>query len=199
MKERSRVEQFEGIRRDRREGLSIRQLAVKYRVHRRTVRAALVDAVPPPRKAAEREAVAFGPYEPVVRSWLIADLDAPRKQRHTARRVWQRLLEEHDAQVAESTIRPHVARLKVEVGLAARRGSSLRLNRRRPRQRSLRAVRGVDRGGGAAAVDVRAAVVALWPRRAHRRTPTRRRIVLAGPSRRSERRVGQPGIGDHDL
>ncbi len=118
MKERSRVEQFEGIRRDRREGLSIRQLAVKYRVHRRTVRAALVDAVPPPRKAPEREAVAFGPYEPVVRAWLIADLDAPRKQRHTARRVWQRLLEEYDAQVAESTIRPHVARLKVEVGLA---------------------------------------------------------------------------------
>jgi transposase len=118
MKERSRVEQFEGIRRDRRQGLSIRQLAAKHQVHRRTVRAALADAVPPPRKTAQREAVAFGPYEGVVRSWLVADLDAPRKQRHTARRVWQRLLDEHDAQVAESTIRPHVARLKVEVGLA---------------------------------------------------------------------------------
>ncbi len=119
MKERSRVEQFEGIRRDRRDaGLSIRQLAAKHQVHRRTVRAALADAVPPPRKTPEREAVAFGPYEGVVRSWLVADLDAPRKQRHTARRVWQRLLDEHDAHVAESTIRPHVARLKVEVGLA---------------------------------------------------------------------------------
>ena len=63
MKERSRVEQFEGIRRDRRDaGLSIRQLAAKHQVHRRTVRAALADAVPPPRKTPEREAVAFGPY-----------------------------------------------------------------------------------------------------------------------------------------
>ena len=125
MKERSRVEQFEGIRRDRRQGLSIRQLAAKHQVHRRTVRAALADAVPPPRKVPEREAVAFGPFEGVVRSWLVADLDAPRKQRHTARRVWQRLLDEHDAHVAESTIRPHVARPKVEVPDSFRiRGSS---------------------------------------------------------------------------
>jgi len=41
MKEMSRVEQFERIRRDARdEGLSIRALSDKYRVHRRTVRQA---------------------------------------------------------------------------------------------------------------------------------------------------------------
>ncbi|MDN5804360.1 MAG: IS21 family transposase [Microlunatus sp.] len=119
MKERSRVEQFEGIRRDRRdEQLSIRELARRHGVHRRSVRAALADATPPPRKSPEREPAAFGPYEQVVRAWLVADLDAPRKQRHTARRVWQRLLDEHDASLVESTVRPHVARLKVEVGLA---------------------------------------------------------------------------------
>jgi transcriptional regulator with XRE-family HTH domain len=39
---RSRVELFEQIRRDRRiEGLSIRELAERHRVHRRTVRQAL--------------------------------------------------------------------------------------------------------------------------------------------------------------
>ena len=112
------MEQFEGIRRDAREGVSIRELARRYGVHRRTVRAALRDAVPPPRKSPEREAAAFGPYEGLVREWLTADLDAPRKQRHTARRVWQRLVEERGAGLAESTVRPHVARLKVEVGLA---------------------------------------------------------------------------------
>lgn len=48
MKERSRVEQFEGIRRERRDdGASIRELAESRKVHRRTVRAALADAVPP--------------------------------------------------------------------------------------------------------------------------------------------------------
>jgi hypothetical protein len=48
---RSRVELFEQIRRDRRvEGLSIRELAERHRVHRRTVRQALASALPPPRK-----------------------------------------------------------------------------------------------------------------------------------------------------
>jgi len=48
---RCRAELFEAIRRDhRREGLSIRELAARHEVHRRTVRQALEDAVPPPRK-----------------------------------------------------------------------------------------------------------------------------------------------------
>lgn len=49
MKEMSRVEQFESIRRDRRdEDMSIRALSIKHKVHRRTVRQALDDAIPPP-------------------------------------------------------------------------------------------------------------------------------------------------------
>ena len=118
MKERSRVEQFEGIRRGfRDEGLSVRALAKRHGVHRRVVRAALADAVPPPRKVPERAAPVLGPYVEVVRGWLTKDLDAPRKQRHTARRVWQRLCEEEGAVVAESSVRALVAALKVEVGL----------------------------------------------------------------------------------
>lgn len=111
------MEQFEDIRRDHRAGLSVRELARKHRVHRRAVRAAIADAVPPPRKVAVRQSPASGQWEPVVREWLTADLDAPRKQRHTARRVWHRLLEEHHAQISESTVRGLVARLKREVGL----------------------------------------------------------------------------------
>ncbi len=37
------------------------------------------------------------------------------KQRHTARRVWQRLIEEEGAQVGESTVRNLVARLRIEI------------------------------------------------------------------------------------
>ena len=44
---RSRVEVFELIRRDGRDGLSIRELADRHHVHRRTVRQALASAVPP--------------------------------------------------------------------------------------------------------------------------------------------------------
>jgi lambda repressor-like predicted transcriptional regulator len=51
----SRVELYERIRKDNREeGLSIRALAAKHRVHRRTVREALASAVPPGRKSPER-------------------------------------------------------------------------------------------------------------------------------------------------
>jgi transposase len=110
------VEQFERIRRDARdEGLSIRALAARHRVHRRTVREALADAVPPPRKTPQRVAPVLGPHEATIRRWLTEDLDAPRKQRHTARRVWQRLVEEEGAVVAESSVRNLVARLRVEI------------------------------------------------------------------------------------
>ena len=40
-----------------------------------------------------------------VRRWLTEDLEAPRKQRHTARRVWQRLVARRGREVAESTVR----------------------------------------------------------------------------------------------
>jgi len=50
----SRVELFEQIRRDHdREGLSIRALAARHAVHRRTVRQALSSALPPERKRPE--------------------------------------------------------------------------------------------------------------------------------------------------
>lgn len=110
------MEQFERIRRDARdEGMSIRALASKHNVHRRAVRQALADATPPVRKAPERGAPVLGAHEATIRRWLTEDLDAPKKQRHTARRIWQRLMEEEGAVVAESSVRNVVARLRVEV------------------------------------------------------------------------------------
>ena len=117
MKERSRVELFERIRGDSRdEGLSIRALARRHGVHRRDVRDALRDASPPERKVPVRVSPVLGRYEETVRGWLVADVQAPVKQRHTARRVWQRLLDEEGAEVAESSVRALVARLRAEIG-----------------------------------------------------------------------------------
>ena len=116
---RSRVELFEKIRRDRRrEGLSIRELADRHGTHRRTVRQALEDAVPPPRKSyPARPRPAIDEWVSVIDAWLIAEKDAPRKQRHTARRIWQRLVAEHGATCAEVTVSRYVARRRVELGL----------------------------------------------------------------------------------
>jgi transposase len=111
----SRVELYERIRKDSREGLSVRALAARYRVHRRTVREALVSATPSARKTPERESPALGPWSALIRSWLEADRKVPKKQRHTARRVWQRLVDEHGASVAESTVRAFVAEVNFEL------------------------------------------------------------------------------------
>jgi transposase len=113
------VELFEQIRRARRlEGLSIRELADRHGVHRRTVRQALESAVPPPRKCYERRPrPALDAWVTVIDGWLLADRDAPRKQRHTARRIWQRLVAERGAMLAEVTVSRYVARRRVELGL----------------------------------------------------------------------------------
>lgn len=111
------MELFEVIRRDKREeDLSVRALARRHRVHRRTVRQALASALPPPRALPARASPVMGPWIATIRAWLMADRDAPRKQRHTARRVWQRLVEEHGARVAEPTVRHVVRKLRAELG-----------------------------------------------------------------------------------
>jgi transposase len=111
------VELFEAIRRDqRREELSIRQLADRHRVHRRTVRQALESAVPPARKQRVFVAPVLDPLKPVIDAMLREDLDAPRKQRHTARRVLARLVDEHEVdEISYSTVRDYIAKRRPQI------------------------------------------------------------------------------------
>ena len=76
-------------------------------------------SVPPvKRRPGSRPAPKLGEYRELIDEWLIGDLVAPRKQRHTARRIWQRLVDEHGVQVAEVTVRQHVRKRRRELGLA---------------------------------------------------------------------------------
>lgn len=76
----SKVEVFEEIRLAHRdERLSVRALAVRFGVHRRDVRAALLSPIPPPRKRPVRAAPVSGEWRAWIREILIADGAASRK------------------------------------------------------------------------------------------------------------------------
>ena len=111
------MEQFEAIRRDHAQGISVRELARRHNVHRRTVRHAVRSAAPPARKMTGREAPVLGESRPWIDECLLGDREAPRKQRHTSRRIWQRLRDERGVDAAESSVRRLVAQRKRVLGL----------------------------------------------------------------------------------
>lgn len=117
------MELFAQIRRDARvEGLSIRALARRYRCGRSTVRLALAHAAPPPRKTPQRSSPRLEPFKKAIDEMLMSDLEAPRKQRHTARRIRERLIDEHGAsELSYSTVRDYVRIRRAEIDLAAGR------------------------------------------------------------------------------
>lgn len=118
------MELFAKIRRDARvEGMSIRGLAKRHQVGRDTVRQALSDPVPPARKTPVRSSPRLDPFKAAIDGMLTADTTAPRKQRHTARRVLARLVEEHGAEeLSYSTVRDYVRvrRAQIDVGAGRR-------------------------------------------------------------------------------
>jgi transposase len=114
------VELFEQMRREYEHGVgTIKGVARKFGVHRRMVREAIGNAVPATRKIPERDRPKLAPVIAFIEEMLEADRKAPRKQRHTAHRIWCRLKAEHpEAEVAESTVRRYVRVRKEEMGLA---------------------------------------------------------------------------------
>jgi transposase len=114
---------FEQIRRDSRvEGLSVRALAKRHRVHRRTVRQALASATPPEPARRRWQSRKIDPFVDAIDAMLRSDLTAPRKQRHTAVRVLDRLVEEHQATgLSYSTLRAYVAERRREIWAEAGR------------------------------------------------------------------------------
>jgi hypothetical protein len=120
MTRRNKVELFEQIRREYEFGVgTIAGVAKKFGVHRRMVRQALANALPPARKSPRRNSPVLDPVRGFIDQILTEDQKAPRKQRHTARRIYDRLCAERsDHPIAERTVREYVQFWKLANGKA---------------------------------------------------------------------------------
>ena len=118
----AKVDLFEQLRREHEFGIgTITGVAAKFGVHRRVVRRAIASALPPPHHYPDRAKPKLGAVEAFIDKVLDEDHRAPRKQRHTARRIYRRILAEFpDAVVAESSVRNHVRERKHQMGLLRR-------------------------------------------------------------------------------
>ena len=106
------VESYEEIRQAHyRDGKSIRQIAREQHHTRRVIRAALQQATPSGyRRRRARPAPVLDAVTPIIAQWLAEDQQRPKKQRHTAHRIWERLRDEYQFSGAEGTVRRYVGK-----------------------------------------------------------------------------------------
>jgi transposase len=91
------VDDYGAIRRARRDGKSIRQIASEFQHSRITIRKILKQADPDPFPSTrDRFAPLLGPVQSVIDQILVDDETAPPKQRHTAAQIFRRLRDEHN-------------------------------------------------------------------------------------------------------
>ena len=113
------MELFEQIRRELEFGVgTIAGVSRKLGVHRRMVREALHSAEPATSKPQRRRIRKLVDASAFIDQVLTEDRQAPVKQRHTARRIWQRLCAELPGFTgSERTVRGYVHRQRRQLGL----------------------------------------------------------------------------------
>ena len=89
--------------------ISKRQACREYHLHWQTLRKILAGEEPPAfRQATPRAKPTLGPFLPIIHALLESDRQAPKKQRHTATRIFQRLRDEHGYKGCASIVRAAV-------------------------------------------------------------------------------------------
>jgi hypothetical protein len=91
------------------EGVSIREAARVFGLHRDTVRKMLMYSLPPGRRRSSPAARSrLGPYTSVIDRILEDDEARPTRQRHTAKRILERLRDEHGFTGGYTIVRDYV-------------------------------------------------------------------------------------------
>jgi len=112
------VDQYDYIRTAHRVyGKTIRKIARDTGHSKNTVKKALRSQFMGYPARARQPYPVLGPYRTTIDKWLKADKESPKKQRHTARRIYHRLQFEHGYPGSEGTVRHYVQDVKIRFGL----------------------------------------------------------------------------------
>ena len=91
------------------EGMSVREASRVFGLHRDTVRKMLAYSVPPGyRRQEPPRRPKLAPFTGVIDAILEADHRVPRKQRHTAKRIFERLRDEHGFEGQYTIVKDYV-------------------------------------------------------------------------------------------
>jgi len=111
------MDQYEFIRTANRVyGKNISEVSRMTGHSRNTVKKALREEYQGYRMREKQPFPVLGPYRDIIDDWLRTDQKQPKKQRHTARRVYNRLVSEHGYEGGESTVRRYIRTAKREFG-----------------------------------------------------------------------------------
>jgi transposase len=108
------VDDYGAIRRARRDGMSIRQIARTFHHTRRKIRRVLAESEPRPyTRINDRPAPVLGPFHELIDQILSDDEAAPPKQRHTAAQVFRRLRDERNYAGGYAQVQRYLRRHRV--------------------------------------------------------------------------------------
>lgn len=112
------MDQYEFVRTAHRNyGKNISELARMTGHSRNTIKKAIRGEPWGYKERKQQSFPALGSYLPIITEWLKKDKEQPKKQRHTARRVYNRLRVEQGYTGGESTVRRYVRMARLELGL----------------------------------------------------------------------------------
>lgn len=95
------------------QGASKRSVCRQYGIAHKTLQKILAHSEPPSyRRQTPRAKTKLGPYLEVIEQILAADCESPARQRHTAKRIFERLRDEHGYAGGITQVKEAVARLR---------------------------------------------------------------------------------------